>query len=414
MALTACAAAPLPTKRPAVPVPTPDVSALIGSLTQAMFMMDRRDYGDEAIEKYVQAVGKRVAAAAAPAGLDITIQVVEDSAVNAWALPPAKVYISRAALAVLDSEAQLASILGHEIGHLVAKHPLHEFLLSSLGTKDDIRGVDIAAYDRTQEYQADRLGAEYARAAGYESRAIIDMLTSIYRVGSSCEDGKLRDSRIARLWQHVGSKASGETHRDRFLDRIDGLVYGDDPREGVVQAGRFTSSLYGVSFDLPSGWKAEFKDHRLTASQPDGRQMAFRRVTGSSFFPMSEAMGSVLQSSEFVQHSVDGIAVLKGTLSETARAALLTIGEERFVLTVSGSGRGEALDGVVSSLHRVRGDRVVSPRRIHVRRTRVAGRFDTVVKDCCRGSAAVDDLSRLNGIVPEQVVAAGYRVKCVW
>lgn len=424
LALAACGARMTPPSAGASAAPAassapkPDVDRAIGLLVDMVFMMDRQLYPDPELAAYVRKIGRKVAARADVHGIEPTFEVTDETAVNAWSVPGGHVYISRAALAVIDSEAELAGVLGHELGHLAARHPLHEFYLSALDTRGDSDGIDADQYQREQEYQADRLGAGYVRAAGYDPRATVKMLEALYRVGS-CPDGDAtpREERIARLWRHVGDATGGVVAGDALLDRIDGLVWGEDPRAGALRGQTFTCERCGFAFDLPKGWKGEVEDHHLKASLKDEAALSFRHVGSSTTFPVRELLVAQVQASPFTMETIGGIPALTGvreSKGDQQHIAILSSGQEAWSLAVTGKNADRALRMVLSTLRRVEpGDASLAPQRIRIRTVQRSGRFSAVVRELCGASETMKLLSALNGLGPDEAVTAGRRVKCI-
>lgn len=140
-------------------------------------------YEDPALERYVRRVGARVAAASGRDDVDWTFRVLDEPGVQAWAAPGGFVYVTRGLLAVLDSEAELAAVLAHEVAHVAAGHT--EELMHRL-PEPTVHEVDLATLfqlHRDDEAQADQLGVRYAAAAGYDGRALQRALRAIHRAG---------------------------------------------------------------------------------------------------------------------------------------------------------------------------------------------------------------------------------------
>jgi len=195
----------LPVSSQPSPSADKDVAAALGTLADLYFMMQRRTYDDPALTRYVARVGDRVALVA-NAGR-FRFDVVDDTDVNAWSIPGGVVHVSRAALVAMESEAQLAAVLAHEVGHAIAGHAVQGFYASVLDP--DVERADVALIDRDQEYQADRLGTRLLSAAGYDPRAAVQMLERLTASsGTQCAEGPSLETRIARMWRHVGAASS--------------------------------------------------------------------------------------------------------------------------------------------------------------------------------------------------------------
>lgn len=205
-----------------------------------------------------------------------TFRVLNSPVINAFALPGGYVYVTRGLLASLENEAQLAVILGHEIGHVAARHASQSALQQKIGQLTllggavigqeifNIPGSDILniggtatqllflRYSRDHEREADRLGVEYSAKAGYHSSEAATFFSSLKQLQQQSGqtlpsflsthpdpgDRQQAIEELAQKWHHDGY-AMDIIHRDQYLNRINGIIYGDNPREGFLKAGYF-------------------------------------------------------------------------------------------------------------------------------------------------------------------------------
>jgi predicted Zn-dependent protease len=266
--------------------------------------------GDEA--DYVAAVAERVAAAA---GLprQCTFTLVNTDVVNAFAVPGCYIYITRGLLGIVNSEAELASILAHEVGHIVADHSERQQKRSiwrSLGVyavglvTGSERLTRIAGraaalftlrYSRKQEYEADDLGIATMTKAGYDPYAAADMFGALGRnerfiaqtsgrdEASSIPEWSrthpLTENRIARARETAAATGLGEDalpeKKGPYLDRVDGLLYGDDPEQGFVVGRHFAHPLLRIAFTAPSGFTLTNSPAAILIEGPDGLRGEF-------------------------------------------------------------------------------------------------------------------------------------------
>ncbi len=266
-------------------------------------------FNHNGIAAYVSGVGNKLVANSEFAGQPFTFTVLDSEIVNAFALPGGYVYVTRGLLALASSEAELASVLGHEIGHVTARHTAQR--VSSANTANILtnlagRGIQILtgsselgsvvseiggtgaglylqSFSRDQEFEADSLGVRYMTRAGYDPAAAGGFLAKLQ--AQSELDAKLagRDpnagggmmashprtqDRVAKAVteaaQGEGAKAQAalskpatEIGREPFLTRISGLPYGADPREGIVRGTSFTLPPQRVRWSAPSGYAVQ-------------------------------------------------------------------------------------------------------------------------------------------------------------
>ena len=241
---------------------------------------------------WVEAVGLRVARHAPP-GVNYRFHVIDMEVPNAFALPGGPVYISRGLLALLNSEDELAGVLGHEIGHVADRHtarrqaaatPLAILIGVPAGIVSSIAprlarlaslpaailgGVAISAYSRQQEHAADRLGVDYASAAGYEPGALADALAALEREHALRGSPPGRPSffashpttpdRAQRVRDHARDRRPGPgspvtADRAAALSRLSGLMVGPNPKNGTFLGDRFLHPELGFRVRMPSGW----------------------------------------------------------------------------------------------------------------------------------------------------------------
>jgi len=244
-------------------------------------------YPDEAWQQYVQDVGAELAAQSERPDLAWTFTVLDDPAVNAMALPGGYVYVNRGILALFNSEAELASVLGHEIGHVTARHSVEQISrmqLANLGlgvasvVSEDFReyaglagqGVSLLflKFSRDDERQADHLGLRYMTLGGYDPHEMPKVFHTLDRVSGASGGQSLpnwlsthpnpgnrastMDAEIARL---APDRRGGTIGRDPYLTRLDSMVYGANPREGYAVGTTFYHPDLEFKLDFPAGWQ---------------------------------------------------------------------------------------------------------------------------------------------------------------
>ncbi len=274
---------------------------------------------------WVTAVGQRVAQHAPP-GVAYRFHVIDMEVPNAFALPGGPVYISRGLLALLNSEDELAGVLGHEIGHIAGRHaarrkaaaaPLAILIGVPAGIISNIApglgrlaalpaaiagGVAISAYSRQQEHAADGLGVDYAAAAGYDPAALADALQALELEHALHTDAPSRVSflsshpsapdRRQRVLGRAASRARGPAapianDRSAVLSRLAGLMVGENPKNGSFVGDRFLHPGLAFSIRLPAGWE-HLNLPDTVASLPSDRRDIFvtLRLAGEGDDPM--------------------------------------------------------------------------------------------------------------------------------
>src|SRR5688500_990233 len=227
---------------------------------------------DPELQAYVAGIGKRMAAKSERPHLPWEFHVVNDAAVNAFAIPGGFIYVTRGLLAHMNTEAELASVLGHEIGHVTARHSVQQISKAQLATlglglgsilSSDVAqfagiasqglGVLFLKYGRDAETQADQLGFKYALGLNYDVREMANVFQTLNRasqVGGG--GGRLPEwlsthpnpeNRVAQTEERLDtlqvSLANTTVGRSEYLRQIDGITFGEDPRQGFFQGGTF-------------------------------------------------------------------------------------------------------------------------------------------------------------------------------
>jgi predicted Zn-dependent protease len=260
---------------------------------------------DGELADYVARVGARVAASAGLEAGEITFTLLDDPQVNAFAMAGGYVFVARGLLAYLESEDQLAAVLGHEVAHLTARHPqqrktysrtsaiastLLGFLTRSGALYQTAQAYSAAAlsgYGREQELEADGLGAQYLAAAGYDPIAMLDVIRILKDQDTYSREVEKRassyhglfashprnDRRLFEVVQAGGAAAEppDEVVREGdFLALLDGLAWGDAAADGLIRGRRYYHGSFGFVIDFPEEWRVTDSPTAITATAPHG------------------------------------------------------------------------------------------------------------------------------------------------
>jgi predicted Zn-dependent protease len=251
------------------------------------------------LNAYVNQIGQQVAQNAERKDVTYTFTVLNTEDINAFALPGGYVYVTRGLLALANNEAELAGVLGHEIGHVNARHTAERMgqqqqasILSTLGvaaatilggdTLGQMAGglaqqgsaVYLGQYSQSQEFEADSLGVRYIAKTGYDPQAMATFLDSLDQdvhleakeagkpeaadAYSMTQSHPRTPDRVQRAIAEANIPvADPALNRDRFLEQINGMIWGSDPREGVVKGSTFIHPGLRFAFDAPQGMKLQ-------------------------------------------------------------------------------------------------------------------------------------------------------------
>lgn len=259
-------------------------------------------YEDAALQAYVEGIGLSLAATSERPDLPWSFKIVDDAAVNAFALPGGFLYVTRGILTHFNSEAELAAVLGHEIGHVTARHSVEQMsrqtllggiLAGAAIFSEDVRnvsGIGAAAigvfglsHSRRDEHQADLLGVRYALRGRYDPREAVKVHQMLGRqtelaggrgIPNWLATHPSSEDRIERIRRQVDTipeadLAGARVLRDEYLSAVDGLIYGPDPRQGFFQGSRFLHPDLEFELTLPDGWQTANLTQALVAQSPD-------------------------------------------------------------------------------------------------------------------------------------------------
>lgn len=291
-------------------------------------------YPDREVQEYVSSVGERLKRVTPLKDQKFTFTVLNSDVVNAFALPGGYVYVSRGLMALARDEAELAGVLGHEIGHVVARHTAQRYdrnvwgqlgaagaqilggvlggyfggdmgarLGSQLGGQAGALGAQawVQGFSREQEYEADELGITYLKAAGYEPRAMASFLGQL--AANDALEARLTGrkagtpgwlsshprtaDRLTRASETAAADAPGarQQGKERYLAAIKGLTYGDDPSQGFVSGRTFEHPELGFRFTAPPGFTLRNTPAAVIGTDRQGRLMKFDMGRGRSADP---------------------------------------------------------------------------------------------------------------------------------
>jgi predicted Zn-dependent protease len=259
----------------------------IGSHTHPEVLATYGAYDDPQWQTYIQQLGEKMAATSERPELDWTFTVLDDPVVNAMALPGGFIYVNRGILAHFNSEAELASVLGHEIGHVTARHSVEQMSraqLAQLGlgvaavASEDFRryaglagqGVNLLflKFGRDGENQSDTLGLRYMTRAGYDPYEMPKVFGTLDRVSQSQslratpqwlsthpDPGNRVERMNAAIGELPADEREGTVGRTSYMHRLQGLVFADDPRQGYTIGRTFYHPELAFKFDFPDQWR---------------------------------------------------------------------------------------------------------------------------------------------------------------
>lgn len=257
-------------------------------------------YQDPAIQSYVSGIGLAMARASERPQLPWEFHVVDDASVNAFALPGGFIYVTRGLLSSITNEAELATVVGHEIGHVTNRHTVQQISKAQLaqlglgigmilrpelqqfgGLLSSGLGLLFLKYSRDAENEADLAGFRYALNQGYDVRQMVNLFELLEGVSRLSGGGKLPEwlqthpnpeNRLQRVEQRLDTLhrdlSNAIVNREGYLNRIKGMTYGEDPRQGFFRGNTFLHPDLRFQLSFPQGWKAQNTPSAVVAMSP--------------------------------------------------------------------------------------------------------------------------------------------------
>ncbi|MCI4588805.1 M48 family metalloprotease [Sphingobium sp. BYY-5] len=426
--------------------------------------------------RYVEAVGRRIAVQSGLSNAqgDFTVTLLNSPVNNAFAIPGGYVYVTRQLMALMNDEAELAGVLGHEVGHVAAQHgqrrqqaaqrnaiggallgALAGALLGDSGLTGLVqKGIGTGSqlltlkFSRSQEYEADDLGIRYLASAGYDPRALSDMLASL--AAQSNLDAQVAGSarstpewasthpdpasRVDRAAQAADATRVTSTvrNRDAFLNALNGVLYGDDPRQGVIDGSRFRHPDLRLSFSAPSGFGMENGANAVSITGSGGQaQFGAAPYSGnlatyinSVFAKLGGSNGGV-PAGEISRTTVNGLPAAWRTVRASTQSSQVdaTVFAYDFgggkayhflLLTPAGQGVGP-FTSMVQSVQRLSAQEAaaIRSRRVQVLTVKSGDTIQSLSRRMAYSDYPLERFLTINALSDNAVLRPGERVKIV-
>lgn len=440
----------------------------------------RQEYGlynDPRMTDYVMQVGDKLVPFTHRPKLEYHFAILDTPVENAFAAPGGYIYITRGLLAMINSEAEMATVLSHELGHVNARHSAHQITRSILVTlgivlaselSEDIKKIApismIAAellflkYSRNDEYQADELGVQYALKTGYAAGEMVSFFNSLQRLTASAGGIQLPNflsthpmtpRRIERIKELLAANGYGEptsmsglvVGKNSYLQKIDGLVFGKDPGQGYEEGGVFYHPGMQFNFRVPTGWKVSNTPLQVTMAPENGKALIILKAeeTAESLDSYSQKMMKNLTNPQLLQQGfkyVNGmnayetlVAFLPGqnkssqsAKSEKVKVDLTSIRKDNTVFTFFSaaslsdfSKHQSEIKRVVNSFHRLKSPEHLNrkPQRVFLKRVNQSQSLKDFLVNLGIPQQNWDKISVINAMDLDQQLSANQLVKVI-
>ncbi len=305
-------------------------------------------YEDSSLQRFINEKGKQMAAKSHRPNLEYNFRIVNSEVLNAFAVPGGYVYFTRGIMAHFNDEASFAGVLGHEIGHITARHSVAQQRNSILGQLGIIAGVVIAPdlaqfaqtasqglgllflkFGRDDERQADELGVEYSSKINYDAHEMALFFNTLERQSTAAGRGEIPEflsthpnpgnrlvtvGKLADEWKQKLNLSNPLVNRNQYLRRIDGLVFGEDPREGYRENNVFYHPVLKFRFATPVEWNYQNTPQRVQLAPSDGKALMFLTLAPGK--TLQEAASALVQQNnlgvlESREETVNGLRAIK-------------------------------------------------------------------------------------------------------
>src|SRR3954470_12064678 len=311
---------------------------------------------NDALAKMVESVGKQVAAVSSEPQDPFSYEIADDSSVNAFALPGGPVFITRGLLGYLNSEAELAAVLGHETGHVVAHHSANQMskaqiaqlglgigsiISPTVGSLAQVAGAGLQVlflkYSRDDETQDDELGFRYMTKIGYDPRQMIPLFQMLDGVTKEAGGGKTPEwlethpdpgNRLQATQKRLQTELKGspegmKVEKDKYLQLLDGVAFGEDPRQGYFKGDTFIHPELKFQWTLPQGWQHQNTAQAVAAASP--KQDAILQLQAAGKMSPEEAAQKLFSQEGIKQGQpvdVKGAKVARSFQAQTQQGAI--------------------------------------------------------------------------------------------
>ncbi len=431
-------------------------------------------YEDEAINKYVNDIGQKLVKVSHRPDIKYTFKVIDDDTVNAFALPGGYIYVTRGMLAHMNSEAELAAVLGHEIAHVTARHSVRQQsqagVLGAAGTVASIAtgtpgvgglsgilgDVLIRGYGRDFELEADEFGAEYMIKGGYSTDGMLrtieilrqkekfeyaaarreDRRPNVYHgLFSTHPDHNTREREALKLAEKYGDTTAGKTGEEDFLRATDGLSYGKKNTVGVLRENIFFHPRLGIKLYLPKKWRLNNQRNRVMAISDDNNSVL--QVTGANYGGIDSPQKYVMEAMN-IGNIRDGksvtVAGMPGYLAIADRArtpfgmrpvrvAVIFDKKRRMAYIMQGAGKRDLsrlkddnkFIATIFSLDRMTQDdfKVAKPLKLTLLEAEPGVTMEKLASESPVSNYAVDHLRLINAMYPDGQPKSGQLIKVV-
>ena len=428
-------------------------------------------YEDSALQRFIREKGLQMAAISHRPNIQYEFKIVDSDILNAFAVPGGYVYFTRGIMAHFNNEAEFAGVLGHEIGHITARHTVAQQRNQVLGQLGIIAGAVISPefgqfaeqasqglgllllkFGRDAERESDRLGVEYSSKINYDASQMAGFFNILKRKSDEAGAGGIptflsshpdpgdRNVTVAQLakdWKQQLNLNNPQVNRDSYLRRIQGLIYGADPKQGFVEGNVFYHPELKFQFPVPAGWQHQNSPQSFQMAPKDGKAMMM--LTLAQGKSLQEAATNVLknygltavESREITVNGMRAVALVADQQPQQQQGAqqaapirtlsyLIQYGDMIYHLVGVAAANDytsyqNLFSNTMNNFRQLTDPNKLNrkPERIHIRTVAQAGTLEQALRSQNMPAARLQELAILNGMNLTDRVAKGTLVKVV-
>jgi predicted Zn-dependent protease len=463
--LTTCAKNPVTGKREVMLISEADEIKL-GAESDPEILAEFGVLENPDLQVFINEKGNEMAKISHRSSLPFHFKILDSPVVNAFALPGGYVYFTRGILAHFNNEAQFSGVLGHEIGHVTARHGANQYskqMLAQLGlaigssiSKEleafaQIAGVGVQLlfmkFGRADESQSDELGVEYATKTGYDCVQMADFFKTLDKLGGGAEgrmpaflsthpaplDRFEKVGELTKTWQDKYPSQSFSVNRESYLRRIDGLPYGEDPQQGFVEKEVFYHPALAFYFPVPKDWNLTNAPANVTITEKSGKSMViFDLAKGNNF---DAALKESLEDNDLIlvkdkKRRINGFQAMEADLTQktpnsgaeplTIKLTLIQDGEKMFRFLAIAQGKEvsaffTAMDKTVNGFSRLNDSEKLNRKveLIQIVNVKRSGSLSDVLAEFKMPVSRHKELAVLNGMELTDKVSNNMLIKIV-
>jgi predicted Zn-dependent protease len=429
-------------------------------------------YEDKTLQSFINEKGQQMAKVSHRPELKYEFKIVDSPVVNAFAVPGGYVYFTRGIMAHFNNEAEFAGVLGHEIGHITARHSAKQYSKAMLAQVGLIAGMVVSPqfaqfaeqaqqglallflkFGRDDESQSDRLGVEYSTKIGYDAQEMAGFFNTLDRMSKKGEgesvptflsthpdpaDRNKNVQQLAAEWKAKVGDQKLEVNRNSYLKMIEGMVYGEDPKQGFVEKNAFYHPVLKFQFPIPNGWQLQNSPQQVQMAPKNGKAlMSLTLAPGKSLEEAGRALVeqyklTVVESKSDNANGLPALAIVADQTGDpqqqqqqqrqqpAVRALIYLVQYGGNIYNIMGlstandfQGYFQTFYGVASGFKQLTDPAKLNrqPDRIRIKTVRQAGPLSQVLREHQVPADRLEEVSVLNGMRLKDRVEAGTMIK---